>query len=85
MCYWERFQKLKYAFLDTDVAAAAAIALRFTLSMPAVATAIVGTTNPARWAQNAAVVAQGVLPESEIEAIRKRWAAVAEDEWIGQA
>ncbi len=83
--YWERFQKLKFPFLEGDVAEAAAIALRFTLSMQAVSTAIVGTTNPSRWAQNAAVVLQGALPEGEIEHIRAIWKREAEEDWKGQA
>ena len=83
--YWERFQKLKYPFLEGEVADAAAIALRFTLSMPAVATAIVGTTNPKRWAQNADSANRGALDEAAIAEIRAKWKTAAEAGWIGQA
>jgi aryl-alcohol dehydrogenase-like predicted oxidoreductase len=81
--YWERLQKLSYSFA-TDPAQAANIALRFTLSIPGVHTAIVGTKNPERWHQNAAILEAGPLPQPEIDAIRSRWQAIAEKTWIGQ-
>jgi aryl-alcohol dehydrogenase-like predicted oxidoreductase len=82
--YWERLRELDYDFLKKDMAAAFATALRFTLSVPGVHTAIVGTAKPERWRQNAAVVAQGQLPEAEFRAIRARWKAVAKADWGGQ-
>lgn len=82
--YWERLQTLDYDFLKGDIEQGAAIALRFTLSVPGVGTAIVGTTKPDRWQRNAAIVAQGPLPQEQYEAIRVRWNAVAGPEWIGQ-
>jgi aryl-alcohol dehydrogenase-like predicted oxidoreductase len=82
--YWERLQSLNYGFVKGDLNAAVAIALRFTLSVPGVHTAIVGTTNPARWKQNAELVARGALPEAEFRAIRERWKTVAKPDWVGQ-
>ncbi len=82
--YWDRLQKLDYDFIKADPAAAVATALRFTLGSPGVHTAIVGTTHPDRWKQNAAVVEQGPLPEAEVAAIRRRWTEVAKVDWVGQ-
>jgi aryl-alcohol dehydrogenase-like predicted oxidoreductase len=82
--YWERLQQLKYDFLKADPAAGIAVALRFTLSVPGVHTAIVGTKKPERWQQNAAMLSAGQLPSEQYQAIRNRWADSAGPEWIGQ-
>jgi aryl-alcohol dehydrogenase-like predicted oxidoreductase len=81
--YWRRLQKLRYDSLG-DPQQAAAVALRFTLSVPGVCTAIVGTKNPARWPENAAIAATGPLPREQFEAIRRRWKDTAASDWIGQ-
>jgi len=80
--YWERLQALKYDFLATD--RAAEVALRFVLSQPGVTTAIVGTKNPDRWAQNATLLAHGPLPPAELDAIRARWQQAAAPDWVGE-
>jgi aryl-alcohol dehydrogenase-like predicted oxidoreductase len=80
--YWSRLRALDYAFLKTD--AAVATALRFTLSIPGVHTAIVGTTKPDRWQANAALLAAGGLPAADVERIRSRWRQVADASWEGQ-
>ena len=82
--YWSRLRRLDYGFLRDAVEAAVGTALRFTLSLPGVHTAIVGTTKPDRWPQNAALWGTGPLPASEINAIRARWRAVATPSWTGQ-
>ena len=82
--YWERLQKLQYDFLRDDLRDSASIALRFTLSVPGVHTAIVGTKNPQRWRENAELLAAGPLPKETFDAIRARWRAVAEPAWVGQ-
>ncbi len=82
--YWERLQKLDYDFLKGDPAKAASIALRFTLSVPGVQTAIVGTKNPRRWPENAELLKAGPLPKEQFEAIRARWKEIADPSWIGQ-
>lgn len=74
--YWERLQKLQYPGLD------AALALRWTLAQP-VHVAIVGTKNPERWAQNAALLEAGPLPIEAAEAIATRWREVAAADWAG--
>jgi aryl-alcohol dehydrogenase-like predicted oxidoreductase len=82
--YWTRLRALDYGFLKNDAGAAVGAALRFTLSVPGVHTAIVGTTRPDRWQQNAAFLRAGGLPPGEFEAIRARWREVAEPSWTGQ-
>ncbi len=82
--YWDRIQELKYGFLNGDAAQATSIALRFTLSVPGVHTAIVGTTKPERWQQNAELLKTGPLPQKELEEIRKHWKQVAGKTWVGQ-
>ena len=82
--YWERFHQLNYDFLEGDMAAAVATALRFTLSADGVHTAIVGTTQPGRWRENAELLKPGPLDAATIQAIRSRWKAVAKPGWIGQ-
>ncbi len=57
--------------------------LGFTLSTPGVDVAIVGTSHPDRWQQNAAVVAQGTLPQEQYDQIRARWQERADQHWLG--
>jgi aryl-alcohol dehydrogenase-like predicted oxidoreductase len=88
--YWQRMVKLGYAFCAGDMRrdagpeGAAGVALRFTLGIPGVHTAIVGTTNPERFRQNAALAAAGPLPEAQMASIRARWKEIAEAGWVGQ-
>lgn len=82
--YWERLRKLNYPFLPGKGDSAVKTALRFTLGVPGVHTAIVGTTKPDRWRQNAALLGDGRLPEADRERIRARWKAVAPPSWGGQ-
>jgi hypothetical protein len=82
--YWVRLRRLDYPFLREPMAVAAAVALRFTISAPGVHTAIVGTTKPERWRENAAAVAAGPLAPDEFERIRARWRQVADATWVGQ-
>jgi len=82
--YWSRLRTLDYAFLREASDTAVAAALRFTLGVPGVHTAIVGTTKPERWEQNAALLQEGALPPREVERIRARWREVADAAWEGQ-
>ncbi len=83
--YWERMQKLTYEFAhDPASSEAGAIALRFTLMIPGIDTAIVGTKNQARWRQNADQLKAGPLLPEQFEAIRARWKQVADASWTGQ-
>jgi aryl-alcohol dehydrogenase-like predicted oxidoreductase len=80
--YWSRLRALDYPFLKAETAVSTA--LRFTLSIPGVHTAIVGTTKPDRWQANAALLAAGELPAADVERIRGRWRQVADASWEGQ-
>jgi aryl-alcohol dehydrogenase-like predicted oxidoreductase len=82
--YWSRLKALDYPFLRGSAEAAVATALRFTLDRPGVHTAIVGTTKPDRWKENAALLAAGPLSRTETNAIRDRWKEVAVPSWTGQ-
>ena len=81
--YWDRIQKLKFDFLGKSTEEATATALRFTLLVAGVSVAIVGTTKPQRWQENARFVAEGNLSNEEYEAIRARWSEVADESWVG--
>lgn len=82
--YWRRLKSLSYDFIRNDPQDAVRIALRFTLAVPGVDTAIIGTSRPERWAVNAAFAAQGGLPRERFDAIRARWLTKARPEWVGQ-
>src|SRR5437660_4847220 len=82
--YWRRLRALDYDFLRDGADAAVGIALRFTLGIPGVDTAIVGTTKPDRWRANAAFQAAGPLPPAQVAKIRARWREVARPSWVGQ-
>jgi aryl-alcohol dehydrogenase-like predicted oxidoreductase len=81
--YWERLNKLRYDFLGED-GTSVATALRFTLSIPGVHTAIVGTTRPEHCRQNAAIVAAGPLAPGDYESIRAHWKLRAGPDWAEQ-
>jgi hypothetical protein len=82
--YWSRLRTLDYPFLREAFDTAVATALRFTLGVPGVHTAIVGTTKPERWQQNAASLEAGALPADGLDGIRARWREVADASWVGQ-
>jgi hypothetical protein len=82
--YWDRLQQLDYEFTRGDMRAAVATALRFTLSVPGVGTAIVGTQRPERWRENAALLAAGALDAAGFAAIRARWRERAGADWAGE-
>lgn len=88
--YWNRLQKLGLNLAkepvksDAGPEGAAGIALRFTLSQPGVHVAIVGTTKPQRWKQNAELTKAGPLAEAKVKEIREKWKSVAGEDWTGQ-
>jgi aryl-alcohol dehydrogenase-like predicted oxidoreductase len=82
--YWERLQTLNYDFLKADPKKTASIALGFTVSVPGVHTAIVGTSKPGRWRENAALLESEPLSPQQFQAIRARWHQAADAAWVGQ-
>ena len=82
--YWERLRALDFDFTRRPVSEAVGVALRFTAFQPGVSTAIVGSSSPGRWNENAALLAQGPLPEADVQAIRHRWRERASASWTGQ-
>jgi len=83
--YWDRLRKLDYGFIRSQpLEESIAHALRFTLSVPGVHTAIVGTSKPERWQENARLLEAGPLSASEFAAIRERWDDIAPTTWVGQ-
>ncbi len=80
--YRERLGQLDYPFLARKEVAATA--LRFTLSVPGVTAALVGTTRLGRFEENAHAASLGPLSSDDYEAIRARWRAVAAPTWTGQ-
>ncbi len=89
--YYKRLSKLDYDFAkganrqNEGPEGTAGIALRFTLAVPGVHVAIVGTTKPERWKSNADLLRTGgPLSKDRYDAIHERWKKVAEANWEGQ-
>jgi aryl-alcohol dehydrogenase-like predicted oxidoreductase len=82
--YWDRLEQLNYPFLKQSLNISIPTALQFTLAQPGVATAIVGSTNPDRWRQNAGLLEQGSFTEDQMVAIHERWNEVSGGRWAGQ-
>ena len=83
--YWERLKTLNYEFIrNLSLEESIAHALRFTLTVPGVHTAIVGTTKPERWQENAKLIEAGLLSDADYQAVRERWEEIAPATWIGQ-
>ena len=81
--YWRRLKRLNYDFIRSDPKSAVGTALRFTLAVPGVDVAIIGTSRPSRWAENAASAAAGGLQRAQFDAIRARWLITAKADWVG--
>ncbi|GAC1354597.1 MAG: hypothetical protein NVSMB38_33410 [Ktedonobacteraceae bacterium] len=81
--YWERLQTLNYDFLKSGSSASIAMALRFTLSVPAVDVAIVGTTSADHMRENIDMISSGNFSEDEFNAIRATWEERADQHWLG--
>ncbi len=82
--YYERLQELKYDFINGNPSLSAQIALRFTLTVSGICTAIVGTTKAARFQQNIEAVSHGKLDDAAFKSIRDHWLKMASKTWVGQ-
>lgn len=83
--YWDRINELQYDFLNADLTESVAKAIKFTLSVEGVTTAIVGTTKPSRWQENAEMLEQIDFNEKDFARIRECWAEISEGkDWKGQ-
>jgi aryl-alcohol dehydrogenase-like predicted oxidoreductase len=82
--YWRRLKQIDYLFLRANLAEAVGTALRFTLTVPGVTCAIVGTKSEERWRENLNLVQQPELPKEQFEAIRTIWRDRASPDWVGQ-
>ncbi|MGC1679313.1 MAG: aldo/keto reductase [Candidatus Binataceae bacterium] len=80
--YRERLRQLDYPFLARENVAATA--LRFTLSVPGVSAALIGTTKLGRFEENARAACLGPLSSDDYKAIRARWRQIATPTWTGQ-
>jgi aryl-alcohol dehydrogenase-like predicted oxidoreductase len=80
--YWDRLQELGYRWLDQP--GSLEMSIRFTLTVPGVNTAILGTSNLDHLRQNLAFAAAGPLENGEFESIRSRWKQVRRQDWAGQ-
>ncbi len=81
--YRERLQTLQYDFLRDNLEQAVATVLRFTLSVPGVDVAIVGTSNLDNLRRNVEAATQGPLPHEQYNAIRATWEERADQHWLG--
>ena len=81
--YWRRLKKLRYDFSAAIPKRRRRNGAALHAERPRCSTAIVGTTQPSRWAENAALAADGPLERSRFDAIRARWLAAADSDWVG--
>ncbi|MEZ5344383.1 MAG: aldo/keto reductase [Pyrinomonadaceae bacterium] len=82
--YWNRIQALEYDFLDGDLSESVARALSFTLFTEGVTAAIIGTTKPGRWQENAEMLEQIDFSEKDFQTIRERWRELSKGKnWKG--
>lgn len=82
--YRTRLRKLAYPFLALELPDAVATALRFTLGLPGIATAVVGTTSLAHLRRNVAIASNPVETQGLLQDVQQRWASVADKNWTGR-
>jgi aryl-alcohol dehydrogenase-like predicted oxidoreductase len=77
--YWERLRRLDYDFLRENPQEGLRTALAYTLSVPGVHTALVGTVKSDHLRSN--LLGMRTLPAEQYQRIRDRWLAVASPDW----
>jgi aryl-alcohol dehydrogenase-like predicted oxidoreductase len=83
--YWDRLRQIDYRFLHSGTLAnSLATALRFSLSVPGVTAAIVGSKSEERFRQTLTLVPPSTLPADQFECIRRIWSERASSSWVGQ-
>jgi aryl-alcohol dehydrogenase-like predicted oxidoreductase len=81
--YHERFKAMGLSLDDFDVADWGELALRFTLSVPSVNAAIIGTTNPDNARMNIIAADKGPLPAESVGKIRAAFDQAGGEDWPG--
>lgn len=82
--YWDRLVELDYEILKAPLRTAVSSALRWTLAVPGVNVAIVGTKSSGRFMENAELLHDGPLAKGVWDAVRFRWLEAAKPDWVGQ-
>jgi aryl-alcohol dehydrogenase-like predicted oxidoreductase len=82
--YWERLRVLDYGFLTEPLTKSLGAALRFTLAVPQVSVAILGTKSEERWRDNLDIYRSSALSPEEYAEIRRIWRERSMREWVGQ-
>ncbi|MGY1422642.1 aldo/keto reductase [Bacillus cereus] len=79
--YTYRLKNLNYDFMNLELQDSISYALRFTLSVPAVSTMVVGTTNAEHLLKNNKIIAHGKMPTESYDLIRAKWDEISSGQW----
>ncbi len=81
--YWDRLQTLKYDFLGAGDATSLSTALQFTLTVPGVATALVGSSVSQHMQNLVRVInSEPTLSDDNYQRIRALWEERADQHWL---
>jgi aryl-alcohol dehydrogenase-like predicted oxidoreductase len=79
--YHDRFKAMGLSLADLGAADWSELAVRYTLSIPGIHTAIIGTTNPKNAQHNAASAAKGPLSKKAIDTIAAAFTKAGGEKW----